>query len=194
MASLVTVRTRPQARSPRPAVDVDESRAPSAWHVVPFLLLAACGADGSTPGWIVLPGMVQSTAHEAFDTHPTLGQTLRLPPAGTVPYGSDVAGNPYAGGAVPKDELALGKKTFDIYCQVCHGPAGVGDGPIIGRFPNPPSLLADRARGLSDDQMYSIISNGQGLMPGYALQVLERDRWRAVAYVRWLQSTPEGTP
>lgn len=165
----------------------------TSWHAPLLLLLAACGTDNSKPGWIVLPGMVEPIAYEAFDAHPSLGQTLRLPPTGTVPYGSTPVANPYTNG-VPQQDLALGKKSYDIFCQVCHGPAGAGDGPIIGRFPNPPSLLAPRARALSDDQLYAIISNGQGLMPSYALQMLERDRWRAIAYLRWLQTTPGGAP
>ena len=42
-------------------------------------------------------------------------------------------------------EIERGKHVFEIFCKVCHGAGGVGDGPIIGRFPNPPNLLADKA-------------------------------------------------
>ena len=62
--------------------------------------------------------------------------------------------------------------------------------PIIGRFPNPPNLLADRAREFSDGRLFHIISLGQGIMSPYAAQLLPDDRWRVILYVRTLQSLP----
>jgi mono/diheme cytochrome c family protein len=72
-------------------------------------------------------------------------------------------------------------------CAVCHGPGGQGDGPIIGRFPNPPSLLAARAKGLPDGRVVHVIARGQGIMPSHAAQVLPEDRWRVVLHLRRLQ-------
>ncbi len=92
--------------------------------------------------------------------------------------------NPFA----PTPEaLARGKRVYETICVVCHGPQGQGDGPIIGRFPNPPSLTADRAKGLPDGQLFHIITRGQGIMPSHAVQVLPEDRWRAVLHVRQLR-------
>jgi mono/diheme cytochrome c family protein len=85
------------------------------------------------------------------------------------------------------EHLARGKQVFDSICFVCHGPRGEGDGPIIGRFPNPPSLLALHARTLRDGQIYHIITRGQGIMPSHAAQVRPDDRWRAILWVRQLQ-------
>jgi mono/diheme cytochrome c family protein len=101
--------------------------------------------------------------------------------------------------APPPAVLARGKWVYETYCLVCHGPGGEGDGPVIGvgRLPNPPSLLANHARDLADGAIYNIVTRGQGLMPSYAAQVTPIDRWRAVHYVRKLQSPavrPGGLP
>ena len=80
--------------------------------------------------------------------------------------------------------LTRGKVLFDSFCSVCHGDGGEGDGPIIGRYPNPPSLLANHAKGLPDGQLWHIITHGQGIMPPYKYQVRPEDRWKLIQYVR----------
>jgi mono/diheme cytochrome c family protein len=83
--------------------------------------------------------------------------------------------------------LARGKQVFENVCAVCHGAGGQGDGPIVGRFPNPPSLTAARAKGYGDGRIVHVISRGQGIMPPHAAQVLLEDRWRVVLHLRELQ-------
>ena len=169
-------------------------------------LASACKAEGDEKGLIVLPGMHDSVPYDAYDPHPLGGQTLRHPPEGTVPYGAkrylfgpgpdeakragEELTNP-----IPADEDALkrGRVAYDTFCLVCHGPTGLGDGPIIGRFPNPPSLLADRVKGLPDGQLFHVITHGSGIMVSYAAQVPADDRWRVIHYLRQLQG-PEGAP
>jgi mono/diheme cytochrome c family protein len=77
---------------------------------------------------------------------------------------------------------------YTIYCRVCHGPAGEGDGTVAQRgFPTPPSLLAANARNYADGRIFHIVSFGQGNMPGYAAQIEPADRWKATLWVRRLQ-------
>ncbi len=175
--------------------------------------LASCSAEGDRPGMAFLPDMVDSGVVHAYDRSPMQRDvpSLFLPPAGTVPverlpfsYGpgpeeAKRAGaelhNPLVAGP---EAVARGKQVYDTICTVCHGPKGEGDGPIIGRFPNPPSLLAPHAQGLPDGQIVHVITRGQGIMPSHAAQVLLEDRWKAVLYVRQLQgastASPEVTP
>lgn len=163
----------------------------------------ACRASGERPGVVFLPEMYYSVPYDSYDPNSLTpsGQTLLAPPEGTVPMGfapfpfgpgpeeAARAGAQLANRMPPtRENLARGKKVFETICIVCHGPKGEGDGPIIGRFPNPPSLLAERARNLPDGRIYHIISRGQGIMPAHAVQVLPEDRWRVVLYVRLLQS------
>ncbi|MBI2302407.1 MAG: cytochrome c [Armatimonadetes bacterium] len=166
-------------------------------------LLPACRAGGDRPGVVVMPGMYHSVPYDAYDRNPVTAQglTLLLPPEGTVPLAGEAF--PYGPGpaeaeraarelvnpfeAVPP-ALARGKQVFENVCAVCHGSGGQGDGPIIGRFPNPPSLTAARARALPDGHIVHVIARGQGIMPAHAPQVLADDRWRVVLHLRQLQA------
>lgn len=96
--------------------------------------------------------------------------------------------NPYTAG----DTLALraGQVMFERHCSVCHGPAGKGDGSIIGqgKFPFAPDLTLPATVARSDGYVYAIIRAGRGLMPAYGPRMTHNERWATVMYVRQLQS------
>lgn len=84
--------------------------------------------------------------------------------------------------------LARGRERFEIYCAVCHGYTGEGDGRIVQRgMPHPPSYLEDRLRAAPDSHFLTVIANGYGAMYSYADRVAPEDRWAIVAYIRALQ-------
>ena len=63
---------------------------------------------------------------------------------GKGPGGADVTAIPIP---VTAELLARGKERFTIYCSVCHGPAGYGDGMVVQRgFKQPPSYHEQRLR------------------------------------------------
>jgi len=85
--------------------------------------------------------------------------------------------------------LARGEAVYGIYCALCHGPGGAGDGPVARRgFPAPPSLLAVNARTLADGRMFHLITHGGENMPSYAAQISREERWQAILWVRELQA------
>jgi mono/diheme cytochrome c family protein len=84
--------------------------------------------------------------------------------------------------------LQRGQERFTIYCSVCHGQRGDGDGMIVRRgFPRPPSYQSDRLRQAPVGHLFDVISNGYGAMYGYGDRVPPADRWAIVAYIRALQ-------
>ncbi|MGI9471773.1 MAG: quinol:electron acceptor oxidoreductase subunit ActD [Rubripirellula sp.] len=100
---------------------------------------------------------------------------------------------------VDMELVERGQKYFGIYCSVCHGMNGGGNGLVNRRARKilaqkwiPPSslhqdtLYADK---YPDGKLFSTISNGIRKMPGYAGQIRARDRWAIVAYVRALQKS-----
>lgn len=84
--------------------------------------------------------------------------------------------------------LKRGRERFDIYCAVCHGLAGGGNGEVVQRgFPAPPSYNTERLRNAPIGHFYDVITNGYGVMYSYASRVEPEDRWAIAAYIRALQ-------
>lgn len=98
---------------------------------------------------------------------------------------------------IDTEMVQRGQKYFGIYCSVCHGMNGGGNGLVNRRAQKiladtwiPPSVLHTEnlyAEKYPDGKMFNTISNGIRKMPGYASQIKARDRWAIVAYVRALQ-------
>jgi mono/diheme cytochrome c family protein len=89
---------------------------------------------------------------------------------------------------VTKELIDRGEERYNIYCIVCHGPTGNGDGMIVRRgFSPPPTYNDDRLRNAPVGHFYDVITNGWGKMNSYAHQVPVADRWAIVAYIRALQ-------
>ena len=90
--------------------------------------------------------------------------------------------------------LKRGQYLFNTYCIVCHGPQGLGNGFIVPKFPQPPSLQSDKVRNWPDGNIYHVITMGQNLMPSYASQIMPADRWAVIDYVRVLQRSQHPSP
>lgn len=128
----------------------------------------------------------------------------RMPVEGTVPVGGgdfvlaatqanraqlDALRNPMPRTA---QSLARGRERYDIYCGVCHGVDGRGDGPVaqpLGGIVR--DLTEPRMRQISDGWMYAVIANGFGLMPEHKSKLAPVDRWNIVNYVRTLQGAAQ---
>ncbi len=84
--------------------------------------------------------------------------------------------------------VTRGKERYEIFCSVCHGLTGYGDGMIVRRgFRRAASFHDDRLRQAPVGHFFDAITNGWGAMPSYATQIPVQDRWAIVAYVRALQ-------
>lgn len=90
---------------------------------------------------------------------------------------------------VTKELLERGRERFDIYCIVCHGAVGAGDGMVIRRGfkPVPPTFHSDKLRQIEDGHFFDVITNGFATMQDYSAQIEPADRWAITAYVRALQ-------
>jgi mono/diheme cytochrome c family protein len=83
---------------------------------------------------------------------------------------------------------AIGARQFAVSCAPCHGPGGFGGGPIAANLVNkrPPSLRPQTTDTLPVGLIFSIITDGFGVMPPYGWQMPPETRWAVVAYVRSL--------
>lgn len=171
--------------------------------------LVAC-KPGDKPGSEYMPDMARGPAYKAFAPNPATrnGITLQRPVAGTIarghtpfPYGASPSEAERAGAELQNPHhptamtLAKGKALYQIYCAVCHGAEGKGDGPIAAKIPPPPSYQSTRLLTYPVGRLFHVISKGAGKMPSYATQLAPDDRWLIATYVHTeLQGLPEGSP
>jgi mono/diheme cytochrome c family protein len=168
------------------------------------LLLAAAGctrfdrAVGAVPWFSTMRDQV---AVRPLEAAPGDSATHRfLPPEGAVPlfpvedsldiYGEGLAAVDALRNPFPRDAATLrrGRELYDIYCAVCHGAQGGGNGPVAGRFGYVPDLTLDMTKQRSDGYLYAIVRHGRGIMPRYGDRIRDpRERWAVVSYVRQLQ-------
>ncbi len=96
--------------------------------------------------------------------------------------------------AVDEALLDRGQQRFDIYCSVCHGKTGAGNGIVqnIGNWATVANLQDDRIRIMPDGQIFSTITNGKNTMGAYGPVIAVEDRWAIVSYVRVLQRSQRG--
>jgi len=136
------------------------------------------------------------------------GRSMRPPVPGTVARGmlkNDVrfhTGRDSSGAyitslpvPVTTEFLERGRERYDIFCTVCHGAAGDGQGIVMtgGYGFAPIGYHTDRLRTIEDGYLYDVIANGIRIMPAYGQQIPVADRWAIVAYIRALQRSQNAT-
>lgn len=90
--------------------------------------------------------------------------------------------------------LERGRERYTIFCSVCHGPDGGGQGMIVQRgFKQPPSLHEPRLRQQPAGYFFGVMTNGIGTMYSYASRITPEDRWAIAAYIRALQLSQNAT-
>ncbi len=166
-------------------------------------LLASCNAGKNQTNIELVQNMMDQESIKAQDWDPKQpGKAMMLtPPKGTVPQGfkpypfkgdpikaQENLKNPLAGNFSP-EVLTLGKENYQIYCSVCHGQGGLGDGTVAPKMAvKPPSLMTDKIKNYNDGRIFHIITDGQGVMMSYASEIKsDKTRWAIVNYVRTLQ-------
>ncbi len=168
-------------------------------------MFVSCSHTSKKPGREYVNDMVPSVPYDTYSENPNFkdGKTNQLPVAGTIsrgymPYGYAAksadeqvrAGkeliNPVAMDSV---SLAKGKEQFKVYCMICHGDGGKGDGTLhtSGKFTAlPTDLTSERVKNFADGEIYHVITRGSitGLMGSHAAQIKPMNRWMIVNYIK----------
>lgn len=130
-----------------------------------------------------------------------------IPLSGSVPYhfpnteeglaqaSASILSNPYA---ATEDHINNGKELYTIYCGVCHGKKGDGNGPLWnegeGPYPNAPTnYLQEEYYNASEGRYYHAIMHGKGVMGSYADKLSYEERWDVIHYIRSLQAKAQGS-
>lgn len=179
--------------------------------------------DPSSTGTEYMPDMYRGPAYETYGINPVYGDSMssRQPVAGTVargnavyndldrqqshdymvvnypptPDGYEKAGtslkNPLAAN---EETMAEGKRLFENYCLMCHGAAGMGDGPVVQRNgPKPPAYSSEQLKNLPEGKMFHSIHYGKNMMGSHASQLTATQRWMIIRYVQTLQQGATAT-
>jgi mono/diheme cytochrome c family protein len=170
--------------------------APALLSFMLALVLAASFVAGCRKGMVDQQNL-KPLAEENFFAD---GRASRMPPRHTVARGRLHADEQFYTGkigdqlaatfplTVTRQILERGHDRFDIYCAVCHGLTGEGNGMVVERgFPAPPTLHEQRLRDAPVGHFFDVITNGYGVMYSYASRVAAEDRWAIAAYIRALQ-------
>ncbi|GAA3601749.1 cytochrome c [Flavivirga amylovorans] len=174
--------------------------------VVAVVLVAVSCKKDSAPNYQFMPNMYESVGYETYGeaAFPD-GVEAQKPVEGTVPRGYipfDIE-NTTEGYELAKTtlvstldstqvDLERGKALYDIYCGICHGNKGNGQGKLVKRekILGIPSY-DDAGRAITAGSIYHTIYYGKNAMGSYANQLNEEERWQVVSYVLKLKSDLE---
>ncbi|MCP4977633.1 MAG: cytochrome c [Maribacter sp.] len=167
------------------------------------LFVSAC-ADKDSPNYQYMPNMYEPVGYEAY-------QKVEWLPNGSVAMAP--AKNTVARGFIPYDlentaegkelsrlkaspldslnsatNLLKGKELYAIYCALCHGNKGDGQGTLVKRekILGVPSY-ADAARDINVGGVNHVIYYGLNSMGSHASQLNPEERWQVAEYVMKLK-------
>ncbi len=164
-------------------------------------LVTSC-SDTSRPNYQYFPNMYEPVGYETYAESDafTNGKEGQEVPKGAVkrgfePYDYPNTNEGYAAARAnlnsPLDSNAKtsdkGAQLYGIYCAVCHGEKGDGQGILMKRekILGVPSYAA---RDISEGSTYHVLTYGLNSMGSYANQLTQEERWMVSAYVMKLKS------
>ena len=165
------------------------------------ILLTSC-FDPSKPNFQYFPDMYESLAYETYAESEAFsnGIEAQLPPEGSIargwePYDYEDSNEGYELAKLnlkspiqrTEESVKTGKELYEIYCSVCHGSKGDGQGILMTRekFLGIPSY-ADRD--ITEGSIYHVLMYGINLMGSHASQVDQDERWKISQYVMDLRN------
>lgn len=164
-------------------------------------VFASCN-DKRKPQVQYMPDMYVSVPYDANGTSSAGDVPVnRLPVAGTVSRNGVVAYDiPDTNDGYEKaktelinplsktdENLENGKKMYGIYCAVCHGKKGDGNGILMERekFLGIPNY---KDRDITEGSIYHVLMYGKNMMGSHSSQLTYKERWQVVQYVEKLRS------
>lgn len=175
--------------------------------IIVLITLASCQKN-SRPNYQYMPNMYESVGYEAYAESDAFnnGVEAQLPVDQTIARGHELyeientnEGYLLAKASLvsPLDTLQVdemkGGQLYDVYCAICHGQNGNGQGNLVKRE----KILGvpaynDAGRAINQGSIYHVIYYGKNTMGSYANQLNEEERWQVVNYVMKLKSELEG--
>jgi mono/diheme cytochrome c family protein len=166
------------------------------------LMLSSCWGDKSKPNYQYMPDMYKSVGYETYSENPYFSNsmTTQLPAEGSiargqVPYDYEDTNEGYEAAKanltnpleLNEHNMEQGKKMYGIYCAICHGNTGAGDGNLVKRekFLGVPNY---KDRDITEGSIYHVIMYGRNMMGSHSAQLTAKERWQTTMYVNKLRA------
>lgn len=168
-----------------------------------ILVFFSC-QDEKIPNYQYMPNMYEAVGYETYDEVYFLpkGTEALVPPENTIPrgwlpygYENTPEGKELARVQISpldslqrEENLATGKELYDIYCAICHGAKGKGQGDLVKRekILGVPSY-DDAARNITVGTTFHTVQYGLNSMGSYASQMNTTEMWQVSEYVMKLK-------
>lgn len=168
-----------------------------------LLAIVSCQSNDRKPGYQYMPNMYESVPYDTYGEYEVFpdGKSGLLPAEGSVMRGwlpyeveNSIEGYDFAKANLTNDlvyteaNLAKGKALYDIYCGICHGSKGDGNGKLVERE----KILGvpaynDVGRAITEGSIYHVMYYGINSMGSYASQMSEEELWLVDHYVMSLK-------
>lgn len=97
------------------------------------------------------------------------------------------------------ENLAEGKRLYNINCTPCHGEKGEGNGQLVelpgggdGPFTSRPQPYKTLLPPMKDGSIFYSVSYGRNAMGGYGFQLNVKERWQVIHYIKSLAGIAQG--
>ena len=174
------------------------------------IVMVSCWTDNKKPNFQYMPNMYEPVGYKTYGEYIGFPREMEamLPvsgsiPRGWIPYGykNTLEGKILATQElkipinVTEDNLSKGKELYTIFCSICHGDKGDGQGILVKRekFLGIPAFN-DQGRNITEGDIYHVMMYGLNSMGSYASQTSEEDRWQIAMHVLDLKSNLTGEP
>ncbi|MEY3499249.1 MAG: hypothetical protein RL308_918 [Bacteroidota bacterium] len=166
-------------------------------------LVTSCH-DNLKPNYQYMPNMYEPVSYNTYSESSAFknGVEAQLPAQGTINRGFEVYDYPNTPEALvavkaadlkspidslSSDDMDKAKGLYEIYCSICHGDAGNGQGKLVtqGKFLGIPSY---KDRVINQGSIFHVQTYGLNAMGSYANQLNPHERWLVAAYVMKLKS------
>jgi mono/diheme cytochrome c family protein len=167
------------------------------------ILVSSCH-DNSKPNYQYMPNMYEPVSYGTYSQADVFkgGKEGQLPAEGSINRGFEVYEYPdtpealiavkaanlkSALGPLSEKDMTKAKGLYDIYCAICHGEAGDGQGKLVkqGKFLGVPNY---KDREINEGSVFHVETYGLNLMGSHANQLSKHERWLVAAYVMDLKS------
>jgi mono/diheme cytochrome c family protein len=167
------------------------------------ILVSSCH-NNAEPNYQYMPNMYEPVSYGTYSQADVFkgGKEGQLPVDGTINRGFETYEYPDTPealiavkaanlksplGPLSEKDMEKAKALFEIYCAICHGNSGNGQGKLVaqGKFLGVPSY---KDREINEGSIFHVGTYGLNLMGSHANQLSKKERWMVATYVMELKS------